>query len=93
MLASKELPFTSNAIESLVAYPNPFENKIFLKDLDYSKVQSVQLIDFLGKEIDLNMNWDEMSLELNGSAQSSGVYFLKIGLTTGESKIIKLLKS
>jgi hypothetical protein len=56
-------------------------------------VQSVQLIDFLGKEIDLNMNWDEMSLELNGSAQSSGVYFLKIGLTTGESKIIKLLKS
>jgi peptidoglycan/xylan/chitin deacetylase (PgdA/CDA1 family) len=81
-----------NAVMPL-AYPNPFENKIYLKDLDFSSVQSVQLMDFLGKEIAIDFNKDEMSLELINSEANQGIYFLKIHLTNGDSRITKLLKS
>jgi peptidoglycan/xylan/chitin deacetylase (PgdA/CDA1 family) len=92
LIAKVETERIGTSDQTLVAYPNPFEDKIFLKDIDFKSVTAIQLLDFCGKEISANINWDEMSVDVANTNLPTGIYILAIRNVQGELMRTKMLK-
>jgi peptidoglycan/xylan/chitin deacetylase (PgdA/CDA1 family) len=92
LIAKVETESIGTSAQTLVAYPNPFEDKIFLKDIDFKSVAAIQLLDFYGKEVSATINWDEMSVDVANTNLPTGIYILTIRNVQGELMRTKMLK-
>lgn len=83
------LGVNENDLSSLVAYPNPFSNEIFLQ-LNDIQIDELKMFDLLGKEVSFTMRHNANLLEINADCQE-GIYFLNIK-SGSDLQIIKLVK-
>lgn len=82
------LGLNDNAFSSFEYYPNPVNNNLLLKASN--TIDAIAIFDAFGKKI-LSKNINSPSSEIDLSAISSGIYFMKvrIGETTNSFKLIK----
>lgn len=69
-------------------YPNPIENLLSISN--QSKIEKVEVFDFLGQNI-FSKKIDDTKIEINFSNYNSGIYFMKI-FSENNYKTIKLIK-
>jgi len=69
---------------SIQVYPNPTKDKIYIKNSENVKIESISLFELKGKKI---MEFEKTKTELDLSGVSKGIYLLK--LTHGNEIIIK----
>jgi len=80
---------SENKIETSIAYPNPFEDVIYLKQ-KIELIEKIELLDFTGKII---YQYTELgSPKINLSKIETGSYLLVITLKTGILKYQKVTK-
>ena len=79
----------SSDLEEMQAYPNPFENEVYIKFVE-SGDYTIELYDYSGRLINsslLSVNEGEI---VNIPVYSqSGIYFIKV---RGESELLKVMK-
>lgn len=72
-------------------YPNPAESEITIEAFGCEvQVQGMELYDSWGRTITLITSTKDNKVQLGNI--SPGVYFIKIGLSNGDSKTIKIVK-
>lgn len=73
-------------IAKVKVYPNPFVDKLNIES--EVEINSIQLIDILGKSIPVNLESDN---SINTTTLSTGVYFLKLN-SDSAAQVIRLVK-
>jgi len=73
----------------IAIYPNPGTNRLFVKDIDFSSVISVSVINTNGQVIFQSKTLTEQGIDLSGVA--NGVYSVQIRKTMGATLIKKLV--
>ena len=80
------------SLSEMQAYPNPFENEVYLKFVE-SGDYSIELYDYSGRLINsslLNANEGEIvNIPVNGQ---SGIYFIKVRGEAGLLNVMKVIK-
>jgi CTP:phosphocholine cytidylyltransferase-like protein len=84
-----EQRFDNNSLFSI--YPNPFADKININKNNQSKLKSISVSNSQGQLIFKSEIFDKNELDL--SNLNSGLYFVTINNTDGESNTIKILKN
>lgn len=77
-----------NVFSSLVVYPNPIENQIFISNTE--PINSVTIFNTTGQKI-LHIQPNGTFVKINTDRLQSGVYFANIE-ASGDKKVIKLIK-
>lgn len=76
----------------VLVYPNPAKDQLMLISDELDEITTVQVMDFTGRELQVEIFHDSTYHDINISALPAGVYFLKIDGNRG-SKSIKFVKS
>lgn len=86
-----------NETESLAThtylFPNPASHSILIENNGKETIREVSIIDYLGKEVPLQSPFNTSEKRLDINYLSSGGYFLKITLSSGENHIHKFIKN
>ncbi len=78
---------------SIAYYPNPFQDKIYLKFTNRFDKCSIELMDILGSSIFSKKYYFSSEIEFNLPKNiEKGVYFLRINCLGNQSQTIRLLK-
>ncbi len=80
----------ANKAQLLVAYPNPVENTLFIKNIGSRKIIEMVLFDHMGKIIPF-INHENLNNGIDVSHLPSGLYYLR-ATTSSASHTIKILK-
>jgi len=80
--------FTENS-NQLTVYPNPARNVATIKG---SHIATIQVLDNLGREVNLITLQDAINPSISVGNLSAGVYYLHVKTTNGEENVVKLIK-
>lgn len=89
VLASPTVGIDNTKTETLYAYPNPVQQKLFLKNI--VEIESVRIVNTLGQII-LSQTIDNSKSEIDMYGFSPGVYQLILTSKNGEEKVQRLVK-
>lgn len=78
---------------ALEIYPNPFTGVFVIRNHDFEKVNA-EVVDALGQSVSVTKHIKRNTIEVDGSALKSGIYFVRLsdsatGHIIGRSKIVK----
>jgi hypothetical protein len=86
---------TDNTSEDITVYPNPFSTngfRIQVPNNVISEVSQLQLIDVLGRNMELMYNLDNNTIVVNKiSSLGPGIYFIRLMDTKGRVLAVKKL--
>jgi hypothetical protein len=77
--------------KSQIAYPNPFTETLFLKDIS-AQITGVRMFNSLGVEFKIELDRTANSIGIEVPGLKSGIYFIKIDEVGGKSKTLKVVK-
>ena len=82
------LGLNNNVLSSLVVYPNPVDNQLFIKNSE--PIKAVSIFSVTGRKI-IQVKPNVTSIQINTERLQSGVYFAHIE-ANGDKKVIKVIK-
>ncbi len=86
------LDIHENELQNLIIYPNPFTSGFYLS-IENDTDLNFNLVDNLGREVEVYQNNIENGVEFNLPNASEGIYFLNImNRDSNENRVIKLIK-
>lgn len=77
--------------EELIVYPNPFSERIFIKEKSRLEADQVELYDLTGRKQQVLIERDDGQLVMSTSSLKQGVYMLRISRSDG-MEIRRLIK-
>jgi hypothetical protein len=78
-------------IDDIVFYPNPFASEISIKIADPEKVNRIEVMNMLGKQVEVIDHADVKTEQVMGSSLRAGVYLVQIYSANG-SQSFKIIK-
>lgn len=78
-----------NRQDALSVYPNPSTGRLFVKDVDYSSVESVSILNTKGQQVLISNTLTEQGIDL--SSVPNGIYSIQIRKTDGKISVKKLV--
>ncbi|MEI8087449.1 MAG: sialate O-acetylesterase [Paludibacter sp.] len=81
-----------NKIKSFNVYPNPFKDKLFISGENVD-IKSVELIDLIGRKINVLANVNNSDLSFNSSEINQGAYLLNIRMIDNSIVTYKVFKN
>lgn len=79
-------------IQSFNVYPNPFKDKINISG-ENADVKSVELIDLVGRKVNIVTSLNNSDLSINSSEVNQGAYLLNIRMRDNSTVSYKVFKS
>ncbi len=81
----------NSILNSVNVFPNPFSNKLVINGNGFEKINTIQMLDVLGKEVTMQIERNADGLQLNIENIASGIYFLRLNSSEG-NKVVKVVK-
>lgn len=90
----RENPIVSEA--SVIAYPNPFEDRIVIQSAYPAELVNISLLSTAGSTLQVQVPVSDGSgnyeIDFSSSSLKSGFYFLRLGYKDGASKTLKIIR-